>query len=90
MKQTEDKAPAVVTLDGNKPYGPQVKSVRLHMGYTVRSMCELAGFTDESNLRHWENGTGPYKTRGGTGTETLQKYLRALGVGSITITINLL
>lgn len=90
MDGKEGVTVTVARLDGLMPYGPQVKPLRVYLGLSLRRVCEIAGFSDIGNLAHWENASGPYKSGGGTSTEVLYPYLRALGVGSVEITANLL
>ena len=82
---TDRSIPAVAKIDGSLPYGPQVKPLRLYLGLTLREVVERGGHAAIENLSHWENCSGPYRAGGGSSTETLYAYLRALGVGRVEI-----
>lgn len=81
--------PDVVEIDGNEPFGPQAKKVRLASGagrvwLAEKSVLKLG------TISHWEQNTGSYARVPGTDTALLTTYLRALGVGRVIITFNLL
>lgn len=83
------RVPALVEIDGNKPFGPQAKQIRLASGAGRVWIADKSG-VKLGTISHWEQNTGSYARVPGTNTDLLIKYLRALGVSRATITFYLL
>lgn len=81
--------PQFVEIDGDQPFGPQAKQIRLASGAGRSWVAEKSGLK-LGTVSHWEQNTGSYARVPGTKTELLIEYLRALGVGRVVVTFNLL
>lgn len=77
---------SVVKLDASKPFGEQLRALRLLMGLSERAMCERMDIPNNCYLAHWEKRTGPAKNVQEK-VEFVADYCRALGAKKIEITL---
>lgn len=76
----------VIRLDPEKPFGVQLKFYRELLNISLTEMGKRIGF-HPSNVYHLENNDGGYASKTNTLTEASFKYIKALGVSKIEITM---
>ena len=76
----------LIRLDPYKPFGKQLKYYRELLNISLTEMGNRIGF-QASNIYHLENNDAGYASKTNALTETALRYIKALGISKIEITL---